>query len=99
MDELRLEHQGVSLSALDFGGAGPAVVLLHGLAGYAGEWTDTASWLREGHRVLALDQRGHGGANGSRRRPGPRRSSATSSPGPTRLDSIGRPSSASRSAG
>jgi pimeloyl-ACP methyl ester carboxylesterase len=60
--ELRLEHADASLCAFDFGGRGPPVVLLHGLAGYAGEWTDTASWLREHHRVVALDQRGHGGS-------------------------------------
>jgi pimeloyl-ACP methyl ester carboxylesterase len=60
--ELRLEHGDVSLCALDFGGRGPPVVLLHGLAGYGGEWADTASWLRERHRVTALDQRGHGGS-------------------------------------
>jgi pimeloyl-ACP methyl ester carboxylesterase len=60
VEELRLEREGVSLSAIDFGGRGSPVVLLHGLAGYAGEWTDTAAWLRERHRVVALDQRGHG---------------------------------------
>jgi pimeloyl-ACP methyl ester carboxylesterase len=58
--ELRLEHGEASLCALDFGGRGPPAVLLHGLAGYGGEWADTASWLREHHRVVALDQRGHG---------------------------------------
>jgi pimeloyl-ACP methyl ester carboxylesterase len=57
---LRLEHGDVLLCALDFGGRGPPVVLLHGLAGYGGEWAETASWLRERHRVVALDQRGHG---------------------------------------
>lgn len=60
MDELRLVHGDVSLSAVDFGGLGPLVILLHGLAGYAGEWAETASWLTERHRVVALDQRGHG---------------------------------------
>lgn len=60
MDELRLDHGDVSLSAIDFGGRGPPVVLLHGLAGYAGEWAESASWLRERHRVVALNQRGHG---------------------------------------
>jgi pimeloyl-ACP methyl ester carboxylesterase len=60
VDELRLDHGDVSLSAVDFGGRGPPVILLHGLAGYAGEWTESASWLRERHRVVALDQRGHG---------------------------------------
>jgi pimeloyl-ACP methyl ester carboxylesterase len=57
---LRLERGDVSLHALDFGGRGPPVILLHGLAGYAGEWVDTASWLCESHRVIAPDHRGHG---------------------------------------
>jgi pimeloyl-ACP methyl ester carboxylesterase len=35
-------------------------VLLHGLAGYAEEWAETARGLGEARRVLALDQRGHG---------------------------------------
>jgi pimeloyl-ACP methyl ester carboxylesterase len=50
----------VSLCCYDFGGAGPAVLLLHGLAGQASEWRATASWLRRIARVYALDQRGHG---------------------------------------
>jgi pimeloyl-ACP methyl ester carboxylesterase len=57
---LQLEREDVVLQAVDFGGRGPAVVLLHGLAGYGGEWTDTASWLRRRHRVVAPDLRGHG---------------------------------------
>jgi pimeloyl-ACP methyl ester carboxylesterase len=60
VDALRLERDDVSLHALDFGGRGPPVLLLHGLAGYAGEWADTASWLCERHRVVAPDLRGHG---------------------------------------
>ncbi len=44
----------------DFGGTGTPVVLLHGLAGYAREWAETAQWLTGSHRVLALEQRGHG---------------------------------------
>jgi pimeloyl-ACP methyl ester carboxylesterase len=57
----RLLHgDGVELSCLDFGGAGPPVLLLHGLAGHAGEWREMASWLTRGHRVFALDERGHG---------------------------------------
>lgn len=55
------------LEALDFGGEGPGVLLLHGLAGTAAEWEETAAWLSETHRVVALDQRGHGR---SERRPG-----------------------------
>jgi len=35
-------------------------VLLHGLYGWAGEWSDVASWLRTSRRVFVPDQRGHG---------------------------------------
>lgn len=57
---LSFERQGVGLSVLDFGGDGLPVLLLHGLAGHSGEWTETASWLTEHHRVFAPDARGHG---------------------------------------
>jgi pimeloyl-ACP methyl ester carboxylesterase len=50
----------IRLEALDFGGDGHALLLLHGLAGTAAEWEDTAAWLTQSHRVVALDQRGHG---------------------------------------
>jgi pimeloyl-ACP methyl ester carboxylesterase len=53
-------RQGTRLCCLELDGPGPAVVLLHGLAGYAEEWAETASWLSEGHRVVAVEQRGHG---------------------------------------
>ncbi|MGW6418871.1 alpha/beta fold hydrolase [Streptomyces sp. NPDC055055] len=60
-------RDGVRLSCRDWGGAGPDVLLLHGLAGHVGEWDATARLLRDaGHRVVALDQRGHGA---SERRP------------------------------
>jgi len=55
------------LEAFDFGGDGPGALLLHGLAGTAMEWEGTAAWLTDAHRVVALDQRGHGR---SERRPG-----------------------------
>ncbi|MEU3482118.1 alpha/beta fold hydrolase [Streptomyces sp. NPDC033754] len=65
--ELVVVRDGVRLSCRDWGGSGPDVLLLHGLAGHAGEWDATARALREaGYRVLALDQRGHGN---SERRP------------------------------
>lgn len=54
------DRDGVRLSCADFGGDGAAVMLLHGLAGGADEWLDTASRLAARHRVLAPDQRGHG---------------------------------------
>ncbi|HXV33432.1 MAG TPA: alpha/beta hydrolase [Gaiellaceae bacterium] len=63
MDALRLERGDVSLAAVDFGGHGPPVILLHGLAGYGGEWIDTASWLCRRHRVVAPDLRGHGNSD------------------------------------
>jgi pimeloyl-ACP methyl ester carboxylesterase len=45
---------------LDWGGDGPPVVLLHGLASSA-HWYDlTAPHLREQYRLIAPDQRGHG---------------------------------------
>lgn len=57
-------RDGVRLSCRDWGGPGRpghTVVLLHGLAGHAGEWDTTARLLHAaGHRVVAVDQRGHG---------------------------------------
>ena len=67
MLRLKVHREGVTLSYLDSSGPGPVVVLLHGLAGSAGEMTATADALRDDYRVLALDQRGHGH---STRRPG-----------------------------
>jgi pimeloyl-ACP methyl ester carboxylesterase len=61
-----VDRPGIHLEGVDYGGAGSPVVLLHGLAGTAREWTSTASWLTRTHRVFAPDQRGHGG---SERRP------------------------------
>jgi pimeloyl-ACP methyl ester carboxylesterase len=57
---LELRRGGERLAAFDYGGDGPLVILLHGLAGYGREWDETASWLLASHRVVALDQRGHG---------------------------------------
>jgi pimeloyl-ACP methyl ester carboxylesterase len=64
--DFAFERDGVHLAGVDFGGAGPAVLLLHGLAGYAREWSESAAWLTERSRVVALDARGHGD---SERRP------------------------------
>jgi len=55
-----LIRNGVKLACADYGGAGLPVVLLHGLAGYAGEWNDTAPLLSKSHRVVVPEQRGHG---------------------------------------
>ncbi len=54
------ERDGVRLACAEHPGLGPPVVLLHGLAGYAGEWEPTAAALAPAHRVLLPEQRGHG---------------------------------------
>ncbi|MFD9483002.1 alpha/beta fold hydrolase [Streptomyces sp. NPDC059991] len=53
-------RDGVRLSCRDWGGPGPSVLLLHGLAGHAGEWDAVAQQLSRRYRVVAVDQRGHG---------------------------------------
>src|SRR5262245_56690391 len=44
------------------GGAGPPVVLLHGLGGAASNWVEVAPLLVDRHRVVALDLPGHAGS-------------------------------------
>ena len=51
---------GTELALWDLGGDGRPALLVHGLAGHAEEWTETAAWLRGSRHVLALDLRGHG---------------------------------------
>jgi pimeloyl-ACP methyl ester carboxylesterase len=41
-------------------GHGPAVVLIHGVAGRAGQWDQTVQLLAENHTVIAPDLMGHG---------------------------------------
>lgn len=41
-------------------GAGDAVVLIHGLGSYAGDWSDQIEALSAAFRVIAIDLRGHG---------------------------------------
>jgi pimeloyl-ACP methyl ester carboxylesterase len=53
-------RDGTRLSAVDYGGSGAAVMLLHGLAGHAREWDSTAAWLARSHRVVAVEARAHG---------------------------------------
>jgi pimeloyl-ACP methyl ester carboxylesterase len=55
-----LTRAGTDLALWDFGGDGPSALLVHGLAGHAEEWSETAGWLRESRHVFALDLRGHG---------------------------------------
>ncbi|WP_460513205.1 alpha/beta fold hydrolase [Frigoribacterium salinisoli] len=52
-------HDGVTIVSTVFDGSEPAVVVLHGLAGSSREFVATAEALA-GHRVVLIDQRGHG---------------------------------------
>ncbi|MFE2046812.1 alpha/beta fold hydrolase, partial [Streptomyces sp. NPDC059477] len=60
VERVAVRDDGVRLVCRDWGGDGPAVVLLHGLAGHAGEWDGLARRLSGDWRVVAVDQRGHG---------------------------------------
>jgi pimeloyl-ACP methyl ester carboxylesterase len=55
-----VRDDGIRISCRDWGRSQPPVVLLHGLAGHAGEWDVIARHLSPRHRVVAIDQRGHG---------------------------------------
>ena len=46
--------------AVDDGGAGPAIVFLHSLAGNMGQWAAQLAHVRKSRRGVALDLRGHG---------------------------------------
>jgi pimeloyl-ACP methyl ester carboxylesterase len=45
---------------VEFGGTGPAFLVLHGLMGRATTWWPVARWLTAYGRVVGLDARGHG---------------------------------------
>jgi pimeloyl-ACP methyl ester carboxylesterase len=51
---------GVRLHYVDWGGQGPAIILLAGLGSSARIFDDLAPRLTAGHRVLALTRRGYG---------------------------------------
>ncbi len=57
---VRLAGAGLELALLDWGGSGPLVLLHHANGFCAGVWEPVARALGEGHRVIALDARGHG---------------------------------------
>ncbi|HUY97461.1 MAG TPA: alpha/beta hydrolase [Verrucomicrobiae bacterium] len=58
--ELTVDSDGVSIAARDFGGAGTALILVHGLGGTLLDWTLVAPLLTAHHHVVALDLRDHG---------------------------------------
>lgn len=55
-----IRREGTDLHVLDTAGAGPPVLLLHGLAGSARELLPTARVLAPLFRLFLVDQRGHG---------------------------------------
>ncbi len=58
--EIRIADLGGPVAYADFGGSGPPVLLVHGLAGSHLNWTLAAPSLARGHRVLAIDLIGFG---------------------------------------
>jgi pimeloyl-ACP methyl ester carboxylesterase len=58
--ETFIEANGLRFRALDWGGRGEWLVLLHGLASQAHIWDLVAPHLIDQFRVIAIDQRGHG---------------------------------------
>src|SRR5215510_13524692 len=59
--ERDLTVKGLRLRVLDWGGSGPApLLLLHGFTGHAHAWDTLSIALQPHFHVYALDQRGHG---------------------------------------
>jgi pimeloyl-ACP methyl ester carboxylesterase len=60
MREYEVVTDRIRLSVRDSDGGEPALVCLHGLASNARWWDLVATRLSPAHRVIAVDQRGHG---------------------------------------
>ncbi|MGH9042186.1 MAG: alpha/beta fold hydrolase [Acidimicrobiia bacterium] len=58
-----VEHGGLSIRVLDWGGDGPALVLLHPNGFCAGFFDPIAPRLTDRFRVVGVDLRGHGGSD------------------------------------
>ncbi len=61
--ERRAAALGVRSVGYEVAGAGPPIVLVHGLGGAASNWVALAPALAARHRVLAVDLPGHGGSD------------------------------------
>jgi pimeloyl-ACP methyl ester carboxylesterase len=61
--DLVVDSGGLELAARDFGGSGPAIILLHGLGRSLIDWQLVAPLLSVDCHVVALDLRCHGHSN------------------------------------
>jgi pimeloyl-ACP methyl ester carboxylesterase len=61
LEERFTEVRGVRMRYF-VGGAGPPLILVHGLGGAAANWTELAPLLARRHRLLVPDLPGHGGS-------------------------------------
>ncbi len=60
---MRIDLTAGTFTATEYGDAdAPPLVLLHGLTSCAATWEKVAPHLARTYRVIALDQRGHGGS-------------------------------------
>lgn len=59
-DDYLVRGEGVDLAVRDYGGAGPAVLCLHGGTANAAVWDPVARELGGEVRLVAFDERGHG---------------------------------------
>ena len=64
VQDKQVELRGLNLHFRDWGGEGPPLVLLHGLASNCRIWDLAAPKLTDRFSVYALDQRGHGKTGG-----------------------------------
>tara|TARA_B100000686_G_scaffold331125_1_gene394259 strand:- start:952 stop:1809 length:858 start_codon:yes stop_codon:yes gene_type:complete len=55
-----IDRDGVNLHALDWGGSGPPIFLIHGSRRTAHSWNAVSRRIRSKFRVIALDMLGHG---------------------------------------
>jgi len=57
------DADGVSIRCIDHGGDGPDLVLVHATGFHANVWDPYVPRLQDRFRVVAIDQRGHGGSD------------------------------------
>lgn len=58
---LIVDANHVRLAVADWAGTGPSASLLHGLAGHAGEWTDTATSVKADQQLAVASRSGSRG--------------------------------------